>query len=204
MCDEFSAYMKAKVIKDKKPSTIIKAFHNVWIEDGPGIPSKGTMTDNRGEFRNEEFKEIASKYGIKISVTAGNSPWSNGKVERNHYTIDKTISKLREDDPELALEDALSTAIYAHNLQINKTGFSPRQITFGKQGVVPGITIGNPASMEPVVESDVMRKILTDRQKAEEVYRKIDSNERLQKAMTQQTYGFQDEVYKPGDSVLFK
>ena len=36
MCDEFSAYMKAKVIKDKKPSTIIKAFNNVWIEDGPG------------------------------------------------------------------------------------------------------------------------------------------------------------------------
>ena len=41
MCDEFSAYMKVKVIKDKKPSTIIKAFNNVWIEDRPGIASKG-------------------------------------------------------------------------------------------------------------------------------------------------------------------
>ena len=81
---------------------------------------------------------MAAKYGFKISLTAGNSPWSNGKVERNHYTIDKTISKLREDDPELSLDDALSAAIYAHNLQINKTGFSPRQITFGKQGVVLG------------------------------------------------------------------
>ena len=70
MCDEFSVYMKTKVIKDKKPSTIIKAFNNVWIEDGPGIPSKGTMTANRGEFRNEEFKEMVSKYGFKISVTA--------------------------------------------------------------------------------------------------------------------------------------
>ena len=77
MCNEFSAYMKVKVIKDKKPSTIIKAFNNVWIEDGPGIQSKGTMTDNGGEFRNEDFKEMASKYGIKISVTAGNSSWLN-------------------------------------------------------------------------------------------------------------------------------
>ena len=34
MCNEFSVYMKVKVIKDKKPSTIIKAFNNVWIEDG--------------------------------------------------------------------------------------------------------------------------------------------------------------------------
>ena len=45
---------------------------------------------------------------------------------RNHYTIDKTIGKLREDNPDLSLEDALSAAIYAHNLQINKTGYSPR------------------------------------------------------------------------------
>ena len=80
--------MKAKVIKDKKPSTIIKAFNNVWIEDGPGIPSKGTMTDMGGEFKILEFKEMAAKYGFKISLTAGNSPWSNGKVERNHYTVD--------------------------------------------------------------------------------------------------------------------
>ena len=48
--------MKAKVIKDKKPSIIIKAFNNVWIEDWPGIPSKGTMTENSGEFKNPEFK----------------------------------------------------------------------------------------------------------------------------------------------------
>ena len=111
----------------------------------------------------------------------------NGKVERNHYTIEKTISKLREDDPELSLDDALSATIYAHNLQINKTGFSPRQITFGKQGIVPGITIGKPATMEPVVDSDIMRKILIERQRAEEAYRKIDSNERIQKAKAQQT-----------------
>ena len=44
-------------------------------------------------------------------------------------------------------------------------GFSPRQITFGKQSIIPGLTTGNAATMKPIVDSDTMRKILIDRQK---------------------------------------
>ena len=133
MVDEFPGYLKGKVINNKKPETIIKAFNKAWIEEGPGIPKEETMTDNGGEFKNPEFKEMAAKFGLKISLTAGNSPWSNGKCERNHYSADRTIQKLREDDSCLSLEDALSHAIYAHNLQVNKTGFSPSQVTFGQR-----------------------------------------------------------------------
>ena len=204
MVDEFSGYMKGEVINNKKPETIIKAFNKVWIEEGPGIPSKGTMTDNEGEFKNQEYKGMASKYGLKISLTAGNSPWSNGKCERNHYSTDRTIQKLREENPHMSLQDALSAAIHVHNLQVNKTGFSPRQVTFGQQGIVPGIKDGNPATMEPSVDSDAVRKLLIYRQKAEEIYRQIDSSERIQKAMAQQSYGYQDSIYKAGDSVFYK
>ena len=92
---------------------------------------------------------------------------------------------------------------YAHNVQINKKEFSPNQLMFGRQGLIPGITDGNPASMEPVVESDWFREELSRRQRAEELYRKIDSNERLQKLMSQATSGATDAVYYPGDQVLF-
>ena len=59
-----------------------------------------------------------------------------------------------EEDDSLKLEDAVRLAVHAKNLQINRTGFSPRQLMFGQQGVIPGISDGNPASMEPVIESD--------------------------------------------------
>ena len=58
--------------------------------------------------------------------------------------------------------------------------------------------------MEPVMESDWFRLELANRQKAEDLYRKIDSNERLQKLMAQQTSGATNAVYNPGDEVLFK
>ena len=58
--------------------------------------------------------------------------------------------------------------------------------------------------MEPVVESDWFREELSRRQRAEELYRKINSNERLQQLMSQATSGATDAVYYPGDQVLFK
>ena len=59
MVDEFSNYIKGKVIYNKKPETIVKAFNKVWADDVLGIHSKGTMTDNGGEFKNPEFLEMA-------------------------------------------------------------------------------------------------------------------------------------------------
>ena len=202
--DEFTGYIKAAVLRNKEPETILEALSRIWIREGPGHPSKGWFCDNGGEFRNSKMMEAATKLGLKIFLTAGNSPWSNGKNERNHYSCDITIDKLMSEDPNMTLESAVSHATYAHNVQINKKGFSPMQLTFGRQGVIPGITDGNPASMEPVIESDWFRQEISSRQRAEEIYRNADSNERLQKLMAQRTSGATDAVYLPGDDVLFK
>ena len=204
MCDEFSGYMVGEVINNKHPETVIKAFNKRWVREGPGIPSKGVFADNGGEFKNPEMKEMAAKYGLSLRLTAAHSPWSNGKNERNHYTCDVIIDKLMEEDSKLTLEDAVSHAVDAKNMQITRKGFSPRQLMFGKQGVVPGITEGNPASMEPVVESDAFRREFVNRQKTEELFRKVDANERIQKVLAQQAHGYSDRKYFEGDLVLFK
>ena len=94
------------------------------------------------------MKEVAAKYGLSLRLTAAYSPWSNGKNERNHYTYDVIIDKLMEEDPKHTFDEAVSHAVNSKNMLITRKGFSPRQLMFGKQGVVPGITDGNPASME--------------------------------------------------------
>ena len=45
---------------------------------------------------------------------------------------------------------------------------------------------------------------MSKRQKAEAIYRKVDSNERLQNLMTQRLTGAAVAIYYPGDEVLFK
>ena len=169
ICDEFSGYMAAVVLNNKLPENVIKAFHKAWVREGPGIPARGVFADNGGEFKNPEMKEVAAKYGLSLTLTAANSPWSNGKNERNHYTCDLTIEKLMEEDSKLSIEEAVSHAVNAKNMQINRTGFSPRQLMYRKQRIVPGISEGNPANFEEVVESDVFRRELINRQRSEEL-----------------------------------
>ena len=174
------------------------------MREGPGVPSKGLFADNGVEFRNSKMIEMAAKYGISLKLTAANSPWSNGKNERNHFSCDMVIDKLLEEDPQLTLKEAVSHAVCAKNMYINKTGFSPKQLMYGRQGAVPGISDGNPASMEPVSESEAFKRELVTRQKAEELFRKIECNDRIQKCLAQRTYGYNDNVYNNGDEVLFK
>ena len=88
------------------------------------------------------MKEADFNYGIKLSLTTANSPWLNGKNEQNHYSVYRTNQKLMTENPDLKLKYAVSKAVYAHNIRINKTGFSPRQLMFESQGVVPGIFDG--------------------------------------------------------------
>ena len=58
--------------------------------------------------------------------------------------------------------------------------------------------------MEAVVESDVFRRELINRQRSEDLYRKLDANERIRKALAQQTYGYNDQKYSEGELVIFK
>ena len=204
ICDEFSGFMVAEVINNKLPDTVLEAFNRKWVMEGPGIPIRGIFADNGGEFKNPEMKEAASKYNISLSLTAARSPWSNGKNEREHFTCDMTIDKLMEEDHKIKLEDAVRLAVYAKNMQINGTGFRPRQLMYGRQGIIPGISDGNPASLEPVVESDRFRNDLINRQRAEELFRKFDSNERIKKLLTQRTYGYGDQKFSEGELILFK
>ena len=109
-----------------------------------------------------------------------------------------------EENPKISLDDAVSNAVHVHNLQVNKTGFSPIQLMFGKQSVIPRIFNGTPASTAPIIESDAFRNEFVNRQRSEELYRCIDSNQRLQKLQSQQTYGYNDAIYTVGDTVYFK
>ena len=103
MVDKLSMYIQAEIISNKKPETVIKTFNRRWVREGPGLPSRGIFSDNKGEFKNPQMKEMAAKHGLTIFFTTANSPWSNGRNGRNHYTVHKTIAKLMEEDHEILL-----------------------------------------------------------------------------------------------------
>ena len=51
-----------------------------------GTPGK-FLSDNGGEFANQEFIDFAEIFGINGKTTAAESPWSNGLCERHNLVV---------------------------------------------------------------------------------------------------------------------
>ena len=80
----------------------------------------------------------------------------------------------------MSLEEALRRAVQTYSNLLKKAGFSAYQRIYGKSNIIPGITDGNPATDEPP-DSEDMRMEMSKRLQTEEIFRKIDSDERIKK-----------------------
>ena len=123
MVDEFTSFTVAGVVENKEAETVARVIINKWCLEGLGYPSAGFYADNGNEFKKEYLEELARKVNARVSLSPSYSPWSNGKCERRHASIDLTIKKLLEEDPSLSLEEALAHSLWAKNCEIGHHGF---------------------------------------------------------------------------------
>ena len=96
MIDHATRYSMSLRIPNKKAMTVVEGIMNYWIRIF-GAPSKYFLTDNGGEFVNQELWELADKFNFRIETTAAESCWSNGLVERHHRTIEDNVNKVMND-----------------------------------------------------------------------------------------------------------
>ena len=89
--DSATRYSAACIIKTKKKEVVVSRIFQVWISYF-GAPKK-FLTDNGGEFANQVLIEMNEKLGVETATTAGESPWSNGIVERHNATLYEAMSK---------------------------------------------------------------------------------------------------------------
>ena len=94
---------------------------------------------------------------ITINVTAAESPFSNGLVERHNMIIANMLDKILEDQ-QLDLDIALSWCLNAKNSLANVHGFSPFQLVFGQNPKLTLIFNDKP----PAFTASDSNKILTD------------------------------------------
>ena len=136
--DAFSRRSNAVFIKTKKDVEIIKHVYSSWIKYS-GTPRK-FLADN-----GQKYKEMNEKLNIEVCHTAAESPWSNGVVERHNAALKEGLHKILADakcDPEIGLAWAVSSK----NSLFNNNGFTPDQLTFGRNCNYPSILTEGTAS----------------------------------------------------------
>ena len=96
------------------------------------LPLVGFYTHNGGEFINYKIEEFVSKLGIKIEFSPSYSPWLNGLNERDHYSADRIVRKLMDENQGMLLEKAVTRASWKHNTNIMGSGY---RVNFGEMNI---------------------------------------------------------------------
>lgn len=95
-----------------KATTITSVARGLFAEQG--IPEQ-IICDNGTQFTSQEFKKLATEYGLTITTSSPYYPKGHGFVERQVQTAKKTLIKCREmkEDPHLALLSLRATPLKA-------------------------------------------------------------------------------------------
>ena len=199
--DMATRFCTATVVNNKLPATIIKGFFVSWIAIF-GAPKK-ILTDNGGEFNNNEMRALGESFNIKVLSTAAESPWSNGICERLNGVLGNMVSKISE-DAKCDVHTALAWAVSARNAFDNNSGFSPNQLVFGFNPTIPNVFNNDLPALEKVTASEMVRKNLNAKQVAREAFLKCESSERISRALRCNIRNTDINDLKNGDNVFYK
>ena len=174
---------------------------NLWIHYF-GSPRR-FLTDNGGEFAHEEFKELCEKFNIVSITTPGESPWSNGIVERHNGLLMETVKKVI-DECHCDLDTALPWAVCAKNTLSNVSGYSPNILVYGRNPNEPSILSDSIPALEPCTTSEFVKNNLSIRLAARKAFVAADSSERIRRALRMKLRTSNNTVVRNGDAVFYR
>lgn len=201
--DMFSRLTISVFVNSKDPSVIIDSFLKSWVGAGYGIPSQGVLTDNGGEFNNDEFREVASIMGLTVLTTGAESPFQNGLCERNHAVVDIMLEKLVYENPSIPIETLLCWANMSKNALQNWNGFSSFQLVFGKNPSLPNVMTDRLPALEGKTHSEILAQHMTALHSARAAFIQSEHSERIRRALRSRVRA-SGEVFQRGEIVFYK
>ena len=188
-------------VSSKNPEVIVKSLMRIWISIF-GAPTK-FLSDNGGEFANEEFVTLCEQMNITVKTTAGESPWSNGLVERHNLVISEMLHKVLQ-DTNCDFDMALCWCLCAKNSLQNNHGFSPLQLSIGMNPRLPSILSNRPPAYDSTSCSNLIRDNLNGLHRAREAFIESERSERISRALSHNVRTSNNVKYTCGDQVYYK
>ena len=201
LIDHATRFSAVSVIHSKEKDVVISKIFEIWISMF-GSPGQ-ILTDNGGEFNNEDFRIMGEKLNTKIKSTAAESPWLNGINEHHNAILGDMIDRIIA-DRRCSLQVAVASAVSSKNALANVYGFSPNQLVFGKNPNFPSNLINKLPALETPCQSEVVHQKLSAIHSARKAYIEAESSEKISRALKHQTRSSTPHIFQNGDSVYYK
>ena len=201
LIDMFSRYSISVFVSRKTKETIIDNIITQWIAYF-GVMKK-VLSDNGGEFRNDEMREVCSILEVEVLTTAAESPFQNGLCERNHAVVDMILHKLTADFPHVRPEVLLRWANMTKNTLQMWNGYSSNQLVFGINPNLPNIFGASLPALEDSTMSRTLAEHLNILHASRKAFVETEASERIRRALRSRIRA-SEEIYSNGDRVYYK
>ena len=201
MVDMFTRYTISVFVPRKDSTSIINAIMCHWVAYF-GVMEK-VFTDNGGEFKNDEMREVASVLNFSLSSSDADSPFQNGLCEKNHGVVDLILTKLSEDHPSVKKEVLLRWANMSKNSLQMWSGYSSNQLVFGTNPRLPTILCSSLPGLNESTVSEALARHLCVLHDARKAFIQSECDERLRRALRNRIRT-SETVYQRGDKVFYK
>ena len=115
---------------------------------------------------------------ITVKVTAAESLFSNGLVERHNFIITVMINKTLQES-QFSLDLALSWCLNPRNSLTNVHGFLPFQLALGQNSKLLPTFIDKPPALTPSCTSKILSSNLAALHKAREAFVTCENSEKI-------------------------
>ena len=201
LIDALTRYSAAGVLPSKEPKGIINFIFRNWICIFG--PPERFLTDNGGEFANQELMDMAEAFNINLVTTPAESPWANGLCERYNSVLGEMTCKILE-DVKCHISVAVAWAVNAKNCLHNIHGFSPSQLVFGYTPILPSVHVNKPPALSETSYSKYLEDHLEALRKARSAFIHTESSARIKRALSHNIRSSGDVKYTTGDNVYYK
>eukprot|EP00435_Cladocopium_sp_Y103_P009141 s696_g2.t1 len=187
----------------------IKFKREVWVQWAG--PSRLLYLDPAGEYVNDTWSASLQADGTRVSMTAAESHWQNGRSEAHGKIVKNMLSRMEKDlsiDTEEEFRRCLRQVFSAKNSVSRVKGFTPEQCLLGKSRHLPGSLVSDgDASSHSVADSDTpegvrFRQDLFRRETARKAYVQADNDSAFRRALLRQSRPGKVDLDK-GDWVLY-
>ena len=187
----------------------IRTFEDTWLLWAG--PCKTLYLDPAGEYVNDTWATYLQSEGIKVEMSAGESPWQLGRCERHGKIVKDMLTRMDKEqkiEGEQEFKRCLRQIFAAKNALSRIHGFTPEQALLGKARAVPAsIVSDSEVASHSLAESDTpegirFRQDLLRREQARRSFISADNDSSFRRALLRRSRPSRLH-YEMGDWVLY-
>ena len=128
--DTATSFARAFYLEAGDAATAVAALEPGWFQAHG--PPEVIYTDSGTIFRSEHFTQFLTRNAALERLSAAQSPWQHGQVERLHRTIRQQAQRVFESERTCSPYEAVTHVLQARNELMRVEGVSPAVLVFGK------------------------------------------------------------------------